>query len=114
MDVWNECDSISRKTAIEDERVGTLDRFETQLSAYIANRFVFSVIGTRDQSEALELEKACIATVAQCPLCKEITTTELQPKKGFLWNAMHTGPRSPRLNDQQLSLLRARAGIGAR
>jgi hypothetical protein len=111
LEVWNECDTIPRDSPQDDPRVQPLDRFEVQLSAYMGERFTFSVIGTRDPSQALALEKACIATVARCSHCKEIAAPPLRPKNGFLWNSQHTNAQSQDLTDELWMLLCERAKI---
>jgi len=72
-----------------------LDLFEVELSAFIEQRFEFSVIGTSDPTEALALERECIATVAQCDVCKkESETSVLKPPHGHVWNRQHAGGKS--------------------
>ena len=108
IETWDNSDTIPRNSAETDARVQQLDRFETQLSAYIAKQFQFSVIGTREEAEALQLEKACIATVAQCAHCKEVAKARLRPRNGFLWNTQHTATGTVQMTDQQWLLRKAR------
>lgn len=105
MDLWDQSALTRRQRATSAGQIGALDRFEIKLSDYIARNFRFSVIGTRDTTEALELEKACIATVSQCDRCRNEARPQLRPNNGFLWNSQHTGQKSPPISDRQLASL---------
>jgi hypothetical protein len=104
--VWAVCDTVARKPPHRDQWVGPLDRFETQLSAFIAEQFTFSAIGTDNPKEALELEKACIGIVAGCDHCRAAAMPTLSPRMGrHLWNTQHISYRGPLLTEKQWALL---------
>lgn len=103
--LWDQTALTRRQHAISEGQIGGLDRFEIKLSDYIAKNFRFSVIGTTDTVEALELEKACISTVSQCDHCRSEARPRLRPKNGFLWNSQHTGHKHKPISDRQLALL---------
>lgn len=105
-DVWAHCDRVARKSPHEDQWVEPLDQFETQLSAFIAEQFTFSAIGTVNPTEALELEKACIGIVAGCDHCQAAAMPHLRPRKGrHLWNSQHVGRGESSLTEKQWALM---------
>lgn len=114
MEFW-EAESNERLKEIGGSNV-EVDRFEVQLSAYISKTFEFSVIGTADQAQGMELEKACIATVATCAHCQTMANSDLRPPRGILWNKHHAGPNSQPLSASQWTELvgLASAPLGAR
>jgi hypothetical protein len=87
--------------------VKALDRFETRLSAYIAETFTFSAVGTAHPSEALDLEMGCIGHVAACEHCQQVATPHLRPRKGVLWNSQHMGRGPLPLTEKQWAVLEA-------
>lgn len=66
--------SVFRKhigTAIAERDGITVDKVtEQQISDYIRKNITFAVIEVNNKKEREEMEKALIATVAQCPECK--------------------------------------------
>ena len=97
--------SVFRKhigTAIAERDGIAVDKVtEQQISDYIRKNITFVVIEVNDKKKRKELEKALIATVAQCPECnasdKWLGKYCAAPKirNGKLWNVEHLNSKTP-------------------
>lgn len=72
LEQWNWDLTSKKKRAFYGPRLDTNRQQEVEeaVTGYIVENFSFVVIAVEDRAARLSLEKALIATVAQCPRCK--------------------------------------------